>query len=141
VEVSRYACAKYGHERRDITKWRAQTSFDLVICQGVLPYLDDASCERAIGNLAAMTGGVLYLEAITRRDMKRVVDAKRTDMSVFGRTAAWYRQRLRVHYTEVGCGLWAKKDAGLLFYDLERSPRVRASARASRSTVTRGSQV
>jgi hypothetical protein len=120
TEVSRYACAQYGHEQRDITRWREGGSFDLVVCQGVLPYLDDAGCAKAIDNLGAMTGGVLYLEAITKKDIREVIDDAKTDVKVHERTAARYRRRLGVHYTELGCGLWAKKDAPVLFYELER---------------------
>jgi len=120
TEVSRYACAKYGHEHRDITRWRTATRFDLVVCQGVLPYLDDDDCSNAIENLAAMTGGFLYLESITKQDARETVDEERTDVTVHGRSAAWYRKRLTAHYTELGCGLWAKRGAPVLFYELER---------------------
>jgi hypothetical protein len=120
TEASAYACRKYGHELRDITRWRANETFDLVICQGVLPYLDDDGAARALENLARMTGGFLYLEAITKRDLRDVIDDARTDVKVFTRSGAWYRTRLREHYVEVGCGLWCKKDAPVLFYELER---------------------
>src|SRR5689334_10660712 len=43
TEISRYACDAYGHEFRDISNWRVAQKFDLVVCQGVLSYLDDAS--------------------------------------------------------------------------------------------------
>jgi hypothetical protein len=119
TEYSAYACKKYGHEQRDISQWRAKERFDLIVCQGVLPYLDDDACARAIENIAAMTGGFLYLEAITKRDMKEVIDDAKTDVKVHGRTGTWYRARLREHFTEVGAGLWAKKDASVLFYELE----------------------
>ena len=120
TEVSRYACAQYGHEQRDITKWRANKQFDLVVCQGVLPYIDDAGCAKAIENIGAMTGGLLYLEAITKKDIHEVIDDVKTDVKVHERTGAWYRSRLRVHYTEVGCGLWARREAPVLFYELEK---------------------
>lgn len=119
TEFSAYAAKKYGHERRDITKWRAKDSFDLVVCQGVLPYLDDAGAQKAIDNLAAMTGGFLYLEAITKRDIAEVCDDVKTDVAVHARTGKWYRTRLEKHYVDVGCGLWCKRDAGILFYELE----------------------
>jgi 2-polyprenyl-3-methyl-5-hydroxy-6-metoxy-1,4-benzoquinol methylase len=119
TEVSAHACRTYGHEQRDITRWRARESFDLVVCQGVLPYIDDAGAAKALDNLAAMTNGFLYLEAITKRDLKDVCDERRTDVKVHERTGTWYRQRLGKHYREVGCGLWCKKDAGVLFYELE----------------------
>jgi 2-polyprenyl-3-methyl-5-hydroxy-6-metoxy-1,4-benzoquinol methylase len=119
TEYSAHACRAYGHEQRDITKWRAKERYDLVVCQGVLPYLDDDGAARAIENLAAMTAGFLYLEAITKRDLREVCDAGKTDVKVYGRTGAWYRARLSKHYVEVGCGLWCRKDAGVLFYELE----------------------
>ena len=120
TEFSRYACAQYGHEQRDITKWRDKSEFDLVVCQGVLPYIDDAGCAKAIENLGAMTGGLLYLEAITKADIREVIDQGKTDVKVYERTGTWYRKRLHKHFVEVGCGLWAKKDAPVLFYELER---------------------
>lgn len=120
TEVSRYACVQYGHEQRDITSWRDKRTFDLVVCQGVLPYIDDAGCAKAIANLGAMTGGVLYLEAITKSDLREVVDQQKTDVKVYGRTGAWYRKHLGKHFDELGCGLWAKKDAPVLFYELEK---------------------
>lgn len=119
TEHSAYACEKYGHEQRDISKWRAKEQFDLVVCQGVLPYLDDDACAKALENLAAMTGGFLYLEAITKRDIKEVIDDVKTDVKVHGRTGTWYRTRLRDHFLEIGAGLWCKQDAGVLFYELE----------------------
>ena len=119
TEYSGHACREYGHEQRDITRWRAKEKFDLVICQGVLPYIDDAGAASAIDNLAAMTAGFLYLEAITKRDLREVCDAGRTDVKVHERTGAWYRTRLSKHFVEVGCGMWSKKEAGVLFYELE----------------------
>lgn len=119
TEYSAHACREYGHEQRDITKWRAEETFDLVVCQGVLPYLDDAGAAEAIENLAAMTGGFLYLEAITGRDIREVCDQSLTDVRVHERTGAWYRSRLAEHYVDVGCGIWCKKDSGVVFYELE----------------------
>jgi len=123
TEYSAHACKAYGHEQRDITRWRAKETFDLVVCQGVLPYLDDDGAAKAIDNLAAMTGGFLYLEAITKRDLREVCDAARTDVKVHERTGAWYRTRLRKDLIEAGCGLWCRRDAGVLFYELEALSR------------------
>lgn len=121
TEYSAHACREYGHEQRDITKWRAKEKFDLVVCQGVLPYIDDAGAAKAIENIAAMSAGFLYLEAITKRDIREVCDEVRTDVKVHERTGAWYRARLTKHFFEVGCGLWCKKDSGVLFYELEHA--------------------
>ena len=123
TDVSAYACEKYGHELRDIATWRARERFDLVICQGVLPYLDDASCRRAIGNLAAMTRGFLYLEAITARDLEALCDREKTDVTVHARTGAFYRRELAKSFITLGCGLHYVKGGRLGFYELEQQPR------------------
>jgi SAM-dependent methyltransferase len=119
VDLSRYACDRFGHERRDIARWRARTRFDLVVCQGVLQYLPDADAARAIGNLAAMCGGLLYLEALTRRDLREVADPARSDVAVHARSGAWYRARLGRHFRQVGAGLWAARRSGIVFWELE----------------------
>lgn len=119
TDVSAYACEKYGHEQRDISAWRAEEKFDLVVCQGVLQYLADDACARAIENLGAMCQGLLYLEAITQLDLETVVDRKRTDLAIHGRTGAWYRDRLRKDFRQVGAGLWSARVGGPDFYELE----------------------
>lgn len=123
TELEPEVCEAHGHLQADLATFRLPRRFDLVVCQGVLPYLDDAQAEAAIGNLAAMCGGVLYLEAITREDVSDSVDVTRTDLSVHARTAAWYRKRLRPHFREVGGGLYAAREAGLPFYALEAGGR------------------
>jgi hypothetical protein len=120
VDVSEYACATYGHERRDISKWRAREKFDLVVCQGVIPYLDDAACERAIANLGRMCGGFLYLEAVTARDLRDVVDRSKTDVTQHARPATFYRRLLARHFERLGCGLYHVRGGDKVFYDLER---------------------
>ncbi len=123
IDVSPYACARYGHERRDISRWRARQRFDLVVCHSVLQYLDDADAARAIDHLGAMCRGVLYLEAITRADVA-ILDLDRTDTVMHLRSGAWYRARLEDHFFQVGAGLWASRRSGLLLYELE-GPRGR----------------
>jgi hypothetical protein len=120
IEVSEFACAMYGHERRDITRWRAKSKFDLIVCQGVLPYLSDEDAESAIENIAAMAGGFLYLEAITKRDLLETCDRDATDVAIHPRAGAWYRARLRRHFVAVGGGLYYVKGGPLVFYELER---------------------
>lgn len=121
VDVSDYACERYGHELRDITEWTPKTPSDLVVCQGVLQYADDAKAERAIENLARATRELLYLEAPTRHDHEHVIDSDATDLECHWRTGAWYRLRLTPHFTQVGAGLWAKRDRAVPFYELERA--------------------
>jgi hypothetical protein len=120
VDVSLYACAKYGHEHRDITRWCAKRRFDLVICQGVLPYLSDTDCRKAVTNMAAMCRGFLYLEAVTARDLRDVCDRSRTDVSVLARPASFYRRELGRSFEPLGCGLHHVLGGERLFYELER---------------------
>jgi SAM-dependent methyltransferase len=119
TDVSAYACERYGHERRDIARWRGRERFDLVVCQGVLPYLPDEDAGRAIDNIAAMCSGFLYVEAITVRDLMEVCDREATDVAVHVRPGAWYRERLERHFTTLGCGLHYRKGGPLCFYELE----------------------
>jgi 2-polyprenyl-3-methyl-5-hydroxy-6-metoxy-1,4-benzoquinol methylase len=121
VDVSDYACERYGHEKRDIARWRAREKFDLVICQGVLPYLDDEATAQAIANIAAMCRGFFYVEAITARDLKEVVDRSKTDVTVRARPASFYRRLLGRHFEPLGCGLHHLKGGDKVFYDLERA--------------------
>jgi 2-polyprenyl-3-methyl-5-hydroxy-6-metoxy-1,4-benzoquinol methylase len=121
VDVSPVACARYGHQLRDIARWRARRRFDLVVCQGVLQYLDDEAAASALENLSAMAKGLLFFEALTRKDLAEVADRQRTDADVFLRTGTWYRARLRPHFVQVGAGLFCRRDSGLLFFELERA--------------------
>jgi len=89
------------------------------VCQGVLQYLDDAACSRAIVNLAAACGALLYLELPTAGDLYEVIDPDATDLDVHWRTGAWYRRRLGRHFRAVGGGLYVARAAGLHFYELE----------------------
>jgi hypothetical protein len=120
IDVSPYACAKYGHEQRDISRWRAREKFDLIVCQGVLPYLSDLACTQAIANMATMCRGFIYVEAITARDLRDVCDRTRTDVTVHARPARFYRQLLARHFEPLGCGLHHVKGGDKLFYELER---------------------
>ena len=119
TDVSPYACARYGHERRDVSRWRSRERHDLVVCQGVLQYLDDAAAARAVENLGRMCRGLLYLEAITARDLLETVDRETTDLAIHSRGGAWYRRALAPWFVQVGAGLWASRRAGLVLYELE----------------------
>jgi hypothetical protein len=120
IDISDYACGRYGHERRDIATWRPKRPVDLVICQGVLQYLDDSAALDAIENIAATTKGALYLEAPTSTDRDDVIDVDATDMDIHWRRGSWYRRQLRPHFTAVGGGLFVAHRAGVRFYELER---------------------
>jgi trans-aconitate methyltransferase len=120
VDVSEYACERFGHEKRDISEWRPSRPSDLVICHGVLHYLDADSASRAIENLAAAARHALYLEAPTTDDLRHVVDRDATDLEVHARSGQWYRTRLTKHFMQAGAGLWLVRDSGVALYELER---------------------
>lgn len=121
VDISEHACQTWGHERRDISRWRPGRQYDLVICHSVLQYLADDEAAAAIANLAAATGWVLYLEAPTASDLALRVDPARTDMEVHRRAGTWYRHLLDPHYLQAGAGLWVKHDT-IPMYELEVPP-------------------
>jgi SAM-dependent methyltransferase len=137
VDASPHAARVYRHELRDISRWRARGAFDLVVCQSVLQYLDDAAAARAIDNLGRMCRGLLYLETVTADDVPSL-DLARTDTVIHVRTAAWYRARLARRFVQVGAGLWASRRARLPLYALEAAPPsgARRGGRGSDRTPT-----
>jgi SAM-dependent methyltransferase len=130
IDVSEYACETFGHERRDISAWRARRSFDLVIFHSVLQYMEAAAAERAIDNVGRMCRGLLYLEVVTREDGPNL-DLARTDTAIVVRPAAWYRARLSRHFVQVGAGLWAARRAKVALYALEAAAPLPARKRRS----------
>jgi len=123
VDLSAYACERYGHQQRDIARWQPPGRYDLVVCQGVLPYLPATDAAAAIAHLGAACRGLLYLEALTRRDLAEVADRDRTDLAVHPRSGAWYRARLRPHFRQVGAGLWVSHASPVRFWELEAAGR------------------
>jgi trans-aconitate methyltransferase len=119
TDISEYACEKYGHELRDISKWKPARAFDLVICQDVLQYLSDRDAAAAIRNLASATREVLFLELPTHDDLKSVLDREATDFQMNLRPAEWYRRRLRRFFRQVGAGVWVRRGGRVVLYAME----------------------
>ena len=124
VEYSSYLCEEKGWTQGSIvdfdpTSMRRSGTFDLVICQGVLQYLEDHQAARAIGNLGRWCKGALYLEALTKQDWRAHCDRERTDSAVHLRSGDWYRRRLARHFRDCGGGLFASKSAGITLFELE----------------------
>lgn len=119
VEKSEYACRKYGWERGCLTTYRPEKSFDLVICQGVLQYLDDDEANAAIRNLTHLAPSALYLEILTLEDWERNCNQQTTDGEVYLRSAAWYRKRLRRDFISCGGGLFLARSSPAVLYELE----------------------
>jgi SAM-dependent methyltransferase len=121
IEVSEYLCAELGWTHASIAEFESRGRFDLVICQGVLQYLDDRAAGAALANIAKLCRGALYLEVLTAEDWREACDQRATDGQVHRRPAAFYLKRLARHFNALGGGLFVHKDAGIVLYALERT--------------------
>jgi SAM-dependent methyltransferase len=124
VEYSAYLCERFGWEQGSVLNYRPKSSasapFDLVICQGVLPYLSAADAKLAMRNLGRLSHGALYVEAITREDWEQdTVDETITDPRMFQHPAQLYRTGLAEGFTELGGGVWLSRQAELPVFALE----------------------
>jgi 2-polyprenyl-3-methyl-5-hydroxy-6-metoxy-1,4-benzoquinol methylase len=122
VEYSTYLCERLGWTHGSVVDYRATKPFDLVVCQGVLPYLSTPDARRALANLAQLCSGALYLEAVTREDRESgVLDTERTDPGMHLRPRSFYLRALAPHFQAVGGGLFVARSAGVPLYALERT--------------------
>lgn len=121
VDISEHAATTYGHQQRDIAVWKPARSYDLVVCQGTLHYLDDKAVVRALSHLAAATRGMIVLEIPTSDDLADVIDGDASDLDAFWRPASWYRRHLRKSFVEIGAGVHVPKTSPHRFYALERA--------------------
>jgi SAM-dependent methyltransferase len=119
LEASEYLCERYGWEHGRIEAYGARTAFDLVICYDVLQYLDTRAAQRALESFGRLCRGVLYFSALTRLDLERNCDPRRTDANVHLRSAHWYRARLKRQFREAGLGFWLRRGAPLTLWELE----------------------
>lgn len=124
VEFSEHLCRRHGWIHGsvvdlDCKRATGRDAFDLVVCQGVLQYLDDDAAAKALRNLGRWCQGALYLEALTDRDWRENCDRTRTDGAVHLRSAAWYRERLARDFRACGGGVFVHRRAGVTLFDLE----------------------
>lgn len=121
VELSTYLCERFGWTQGSVVDFAAKQPFDLVVCQGVLPYLGAAEARRAIANLATLCRGALYLEAVTTDDFRAgVIDRGRTDAGMQLRSRAFYLRALAPHFVPIGGGVFVVRAAQVPLYALER---------------------
>jgi trans-aconitate methyltransferase len=120
MEYSEYLCGRFGWERGSVVDYKAIEPFNLVICQGVLPYLSAADAKLAMQNLARLSCGALYVEAVAREDWEQdIVDETLTDPRLFKHRAQLYRQGLSDGFIELGGGVWLSRKADLPVFALE----------------------
>ena len=123
VEFSAYLCERFGWERGSVVDYQAHDPaepFDLVICQGVLPYLSPPDLKRALRNLGQLSRGALYVEAVSREDYERdTIDDTLTDPRLFRHRAELYRRGLQEGFIELGGGVWLSRQAEVPVFELE----------------------
>ena len=79
----------------------------------------DSFIGRMLANIAAMSRGLVYVEVVTRADLRDRADKTKTDTDVHVRNDSYYRGILAKHFLSVGCGLWWAKDRPPPFWELE----------------------
>lgn len=122
VEYSEYLCQRYSWEQGSVVDYAPADGqpFDLVICQGVLPYLSPGDLKRALANLARLSRGALYVEAVAREDYERdIIDDELTDPRLYRHRAELYRRGLAQGFTELGGGVWLSQRAEVPLFALE----------------------
>jgi SAM-dependent methyltransferase len=124
VEYSEHLCDQFGWQQGSVTNLNAKaklgrSTFDLVVCQGVLQYLDDRAAATALKNLSKWSDGALYLEALTKKDWRENCDQSVTDGDVYLRSGSFYRERLGKHFQDCGGGVFSSRRAGIALFELE----------------------
>ena len=75
IDPSEYAVQRFGKSRNirlggieDVSTVARRNSYDLLVCCGMLNYLDEQQLKSGLQHVAAKTGGVAYLELFTSED-------------------------------------------------------------------------
>jgi SAM-dependent methyltransferase len=134
IDPSEYVVRRWG-ARRNIKRGSVDTlatlgvagPYDLVICCGVLNYLDAATLARGLRQIAEVLGGAAYLEMYTAGD------AVTGDTRAAKRRApSWYREKIRrAGLIPCGMHLYVTRALARDLATLEQLPR-RASRRPTR---------
>jgi SAM-dependent methyltransferase len=120
IEISRHICDRYGWTHASLATYRTRARFDLVVCNDVLQYLTDAEAARAVANLGRLCRGALFLHAPTREDWTRNADRSCSDEDIHLRPTAWYRTRLARRFRHAGFGLYVRRGAPVVEWELAR---------------------
>lgn len=108
-DSSDYAIERYGRSRNlrlaafgDFGQLRPCAPVDLLVCSDVLHYLSTRELDRGLPGLAALCGGVAFLETFTRED-RAVGDEDQFQQ----RPASFYRKRLGdLGFVHLGSHCW-----------------------------------
>mgnify|MGYP001555975875 FL=1 len=108
-DSSEYAVSRYGRSRNvhgarfgDFAQLRPCPPVDLLVCSDVLHYLPTRELDRGLPGLAALCGGIAFLETFTRKDA-----AAGDEDGFLGRDAAFYPGRFEaLGFRHVGAHCW-----------------------------------
>lgn len=121
IDPSEYLARRYGWTRASIVDFAPRRKFDLVVCQDVLQYLDDAEVRAAVDTMAWLCRGGLYVYAPTREDFRnRSLDVANTDTRIHVRSARWYRKLLDARFQSAGGGVFIPRDSRSVLLELEK---------------------
>lgn len=133
IDTSEYLCRRYGWIQASIDEFTTRRKFDLVVCQDVLQYVDDAAVRRSIAGIARVCRGALYFDVPTQDDIDdALLDMRCTDGAIHVRSAAWYRARLARDFVNVGGGVFLRRGAKAVALALERWDETPATRRRGR---------
>ena len=143
-DSSQYAVRRYGARRNlhlarvsDFEALRPCPPVDLLVCSDVLHYLGAREIDRGLPGLAALCGGVAFLECFTREDR-----AEGDDEGFHRRPASFYRERFaQAGFVQIGSHGWLSPALAQRATALEVAPPARPSralraGRAGSSGVT-----
>jgi len=98
VDSSEYVVSRFGASRNirlgtidSLDRMRLRKEYDLILCVGMLNYLDPAQLRTGLAHLYELANGVVYLELFTSADRGVFGDTRGTRL----RSPSWYRARIR----------------------------------------------
>jgi SAM-dependent methyltransferase len=123
IDPSEYAVGRFGRRRNiqlggieDVAALARRTSYDLVVCCGMLNYLEEAQLRAGLAQVADRTGGLAYLELFTSDD-EFEGDTSWPDP----KPARWYRREMqKVGLLPVGMQGYVHRNHAGLVAALER---------------------
>lgn len=132
VDPSEYAVRRWGKRRNihlgSVDNLSVEGQFDLILCCGVLNYLEPEILSKGLRAIARHLDGVAYLDMYTASDAVTgdTRGAKR-------RVSSWYRDKLRrAGLTACGLHLYVSRARAAQLTSLERFPSGPAPRRQSR---------
>lgn len=108
-DSSEYAVSRFGPRRNlhlarfgEFSHLRPCPPVDLLVCSDVLHYLEARELDRGLPGLAALCGGIAFLETFTREDR-----AEGDEHGFRDRPADFYRRRFdALGFTQLGSHCW-----------------------------------